>query len=108
MTTEELRNKIIDILNDQKVRIEGDERDEYFNYGVDTCVGYIEDILKNTMHQKMIVNDKKIQLLIEMIDSGEYCDYVYFNWFGKRCLECNEKCKFYNAENMMKWLKEDE
>lgn len=56
----------------------------------------------------MIVNDKKIHLLIEMIDSGAYCNDVYFNWFGKRCLECNEKCQFYNAKNMMKWLKEDE
>lgn len=59
----------------------------------------------------MIVNDKKIHLLIEMIDSGAYCNDVYFNWFGKHCLEClecNEKCQFYNAKNMMKWLKEDE
>lgn len=46
MTIEELRNKIIDTLNDQKVGIEGDERDEYFNYGVDTCIGYIEDIFE--------------------------------------------------------------
>lgn len=46
MTTEELRNKIIDTLNDQKVRIEGDERDEYFNYGVNTCISYIEDIFE--------------------------------------------------------------
>lgn len=58
----------------------------------------------------MIVNDKKIHLLIEMIDSGAYCNDVYFNWFGKHCKdkECNEECPFYNAENMMKWLKEDE
>lgn len=46
MTIEELRNKIIDTLNDQKVHIEGDERDEYFNYGVNTCISYIEDIFK--------------------------------------------------------------
>lgn len=43
----ELRNKIIDTLNDQKIRIEGDERDEYFNYGIDTCISYIEDIFEN-------------------------------------------------------------
>lgn len=64
----------------------------------------------------MIVNDKKIHSLIEMIDSRAYCNDVYFNWFGKHCkdnknagigiVECNEKCPFYNAENMMKWLKE--
>lgn len=47
MTITELRNKIIDTLNDQKIRIEGDERDEYFNYGIDTCISYIEDIFEN-------------------------------------------------------------
>lgn len=47
MTIEELRNKIIDTLNDRKVRIEGDERDEYFNYGIDTCISAIEEIFKN-------------------------------------------------------------
>lgn len=46
MTIEELKNKIIDKLNDQKVRVEGDERDEYFNYGVNTCIVYIEDIFE--------------------------------------------------------------
>ena len=46
MTITELRNKIIDTLNDQKIRIEGDERDEYFNYGIDTCIGCIEDIFE--------------------------------------------------------------
>lgn len=66
----------------------------------------------------MIVNDKKIHSLIEMIDSGAYCNDVYFNWFGNHCkdnknigvgiVECNEECPFYNAENMMKWLKESE
>lgn len=56
----------------------------------------------------MIVNDKKMHLLIEMIDSEAYCNDVYFNWFGKHCVECNEKCPFYNAENMMKWVKEGE
>jgi hypothetical protein len=52
MTIEELRNKIIDTLNDQKVRIEGDERDEYFNYGVNTCINYIEDIFKEYEESK--------------------------------------------------------
>ena len=47
MKITELRNKIIDTLNEQKIRIEGDERDEFFNYGIDTCIGYIEDILGN-------------------------------------------------------------
>lgn len=64
----------------------------------------------------MIVNDKKMHSLLEMIDCQAYCNDVYFNWFGKNCkdsknnevVECNEECPFYNAENMMKWLKEGE
>lgn len=64
----------------------------------------------------MIVNDKKMHSLLEMIDCQAYCNDVYFNWFGKSCkdyknsevVECNEKCPFYNIENMMKWLKEEE
>lgn len=46
MTIEELRNKIIDTLNDQKVRIEGDERDEAYNYGIDVCIDCVEDSFK--------------------------------------------------------------
>ena len=52
----------------------------------------------------MIVNDKKMHSLIEMIDSGAYCNDVYFNWFGKHCkdnknigvgiVDCNEECPF--------------
>lgn len=47
MTITELRNKIIDTLNEQKIRIEGDERDEFFNYGIDYCISVIEEIFKN-------------------------------------------------------------
>lgn len=46
MTITELRNKIIDTLNNQKC-IEYDERDENFNYGIDICIGCIEDIFEN-------------------------------------------------------------
>lgn len=56
----------------------------------------------------MIVNDKKLHLLIEMINFVANCNDVYFNWYGERCryqLDCNEKCPFYNVENMMKWVK---
>lgn len=64
----------------------------------------------------MIVNDKKMHSLLEMIDCQAYCNDIYFNWFGKNCkerknnelVECNEECPFYNIENMMKWLKEGE
>lgn len=47
MTTEELRNKIIDTLNDHKIRIEGDDRDESYNFGIDICIGCVEDIFEN-------------------------------------------------------------
>lgn len=43
----ELRNKIIGTLNNQKCRIEADERDENFNYGIDICIDAIEEIFKN-------------------------------------------------------------
>lgn len=64
----------------------------------------------------MIVNDKKMHSLLEMIDCQAYCNDIYFNWFGKNCkesknnelVECNEECPFYNIENMMKWVKEGE
>lgn len=42
----ELRNKIIDTLNDRKCR-EYDERDENYNYGIDICISTIEEIFKN-------------------------------------------------------------
>ena len=54
----------------------------------------------------MIVNDKKIHSLIEMIDSGAYCKDNKNIDVG--IVECNEECPFYNAENMMKWVKEGE
>lgn len=43
----ELRNKIIDTLKDQKCRIEADERDENYNYGIDICISVVEEIFKN-------------------------------------------------------------
>lgn len=42
-----LRNKIIDTLNNQKCRIEADERDENFNHGIDICISAVEEIFKN-------------------------------------------------------------
>lgn len=67
----------------------------------------------------MKVKKEKLHVLLEMIDCGDYCNDAYFNWFGKSCkdisviqnngiVECNEKCPFFNVENMMKWLKEGE
>jgi hypothetical protein len=43
----ELRNKIIDTLNNQKCRIEADKRDENFNYGIDICISAVEEIFEN-------------------------------------------------------------
>ena len=48
MTITELRNKIINTLNSQKLENEYDERDEYYNYGIDTCISYIEDIFEKS------------------------------------------------------------
>lgn len=42
----ELRNKIIDTLNNRKCR-EYDERDENYNYGIDICISVVEEIFKN-------------------------------------------------------------
>ena len=46
MTIEELRNKIIDKLNAHKIRIEGDDRDEAYNFCVDICIDCVEDYFK--------------------------------------------------------------
>ena len=50
----ELRNKIIGTLNNQKCRIEADERDENFNYGIDICIDAIEEIFKNCEVEKKL------------------------------------------------------
>lgn len=42
----ELRNKIIDTLDNRKCR-EYDERDENYNYGIDICISVVEEIFKN-------------------------------------------------------------
>lgn len=47
MTITELRNEIINTLKNHKIRIDADERDEYFNYGIDICISAIEEIFKN-------------------------------------------------------------
>ena len=47
MTITELRNEIISTLKNQKNRIVCDERDEFYNYGIDTCISYIEYIFEN-------------------------------------------------------------
>lgn len=52
MTVEELRNKIIDELNNHKIRIEGDDRDESYNFGIDICIDCVEDSFKEYEESK--------------------------------------------------------
>ena len=52
-----LRNKIIDTLNNQKCRIEADERDENFNYGIDICISAVEEIFKNCEVEEKLQQD---------------------------------------------------
>ena len=50
-TIEGLEKKIIDTLNDEKVRIECDERDEAYNYGIDVCIYYVDDKFKELLNK---------------------------------------------------------
>lgn len=65
----ELRNKIIDTLNDRKCR-EYDERDENYNYGIDICISTIEEIFKNCE-----VEDKLQQEYDELYEAHEALAY---------------------------------
>jgi predicted nuclease with TOPRIM domain len=66
----ELRNKIIDTLSNQKCCIEADERDENYNYGIDTCISYIEEIFKNCE-----VEEKLQQEYDELYEAHEALSY---------------------------------
>ena len=50
-TIEDLEKKIVDTLNDKKVRIEYDERDEAYNYAIEVCICYAEDIFKELLNK---------------------------------------------------------
>lgn len=65
-----LRNKIIDTLNNQKCRIEADERDENFNYGIDICISTVEEIFKNCE-----VEEKLQQEYDELYEAHERLSY---------------------------------
>ena len=65
----ELRNKIIDTLNDQKCR-EYDERDENYNYGIDICISVVEEIFKNCE-----VEEKLQQEYDELYEAHERLSY---------------------------------
>ena len=50
-TLEDLEKKVVETLNDEKVRIECDERDELYNYGIDVCISYVEDAFKELLNK---------------------------------------------------------
>ena len=50
-TIEDLEKKILEKLNDKKVRIEYDERDEAYNYAIEVCVCYVEDLFKELLNK---------------------------------------------------------
>lgn len=66
----ELRNKIIDTLNERKIRIDSDERDEFYNYGIDICIDAIEEIFKNCE-----VEEKLQQEYDELYEAHERLSY---------------------------------
>ena len=50
-TIEDLEKKILEALNDEKVRIECDEREEAYNYAIEVCVCYVEDMFKELLNK---------------------------------------------------------
>ena len=47
-TIEDLENKVVDTLNDKKVR-EYSDTDEAYNYAIEVCVCYVEDLFKELL-----------------------------------------------------------
>ena len=48
---EDLEKKILEKLNGEKVRIECDEREEAYNYAIEVCVCYVEDMFKELLNK---------------------------------------------------------
>ena len=44
-----LEKKILEKLNDEKVRIECDDREEAYNYAIEVCACYVEDMFKELL-----------------------------------------------------------
>lgn len=75
----ELRNKIIDTLNNQKCRIEADERDENFNYGIDICISAVEEIFKNCeVEEKLQQEYDELYEAHEALSEGH--DKLSYEW----------------------------
>lgn len=49
-TIEDLEKKIVDTLNDKKVR-EYSDTDESYNYGIEVCICYVDDMFKELLNK---------------------------------------------------------
>lgn len=49
-TLEDLEKKIVDTLNDKKVR-EYSDTDKYYNYAIEVCICYVEDAFKDLLNK---------------------------------------------------------
>lgn len=49
-TIEDLGKNIVDILNDKKVR-EYSDTDESYNYAIEVCICYVEDLFKELLNK---------------------------------------------------------
>lgn len=49
-TIEDLEKKIVDTLNDKKVR-EYSDTDKYYNYAIEVCICYVDDIFKELLNK---------------------------------------------------------
>lgn len=90
----ELRNKIIDTLNDRKCR-EYDERDENYNYGIDICISAIEEIFKNCEVEEKL--QKEYDELYEAHERLSY-DWARLKKENKELhSDYDDLCKDYNG-----------
>ena len=48
---EDLEKKILEALNNKKIRIDGDDRDESYNFGIDVCIDSVEDMFKELLNK---------------------------------------------------------
>lgn len=89
----ELRNKIIDTLNNRKCR-EYDERDENYNYGIDICISVIEEIFKNCEVEEKL--QQEYEALSEAHEAlSEAYEALAYDW-AKLKKENRELNKKYN------------
>ena len=56
-TIEYLEKKILEKLNDERVRIECDDREEAYNYAIEVCACYVEDLFKDLLKKTRRINE---------------------------------------------------